>query len=324
MHQLMSASPSFHPNAFPSVEKASFSWSSIRTTARPGRQLRYTNYRICYRQFADNLRNTGILSQEKEHLLHALPLQTVTTDSGSEGSASPSSSVEYAGILEADQGARQSLLYTIGDWYARARNQYFLVTSKQVLEKLKTELQTAEKIQVLQEIKSSRWTIYGMHSWGRMQAWIKWPIAIFLPWFLFISAFYGTSVSMDLLPFWIIGPLMASIAVKAGIEMCASCRQWVAERKLKEGALQVIQGVRTGHFPLYLVEVANSRYVEVKLQITKRTSDLILFIRSGEIIVVLRQYMYTKLLERWELWADRLEDWRLVYLRLERTLKNIV
>eukprot|EP00250_Pteridium_aquilinum_P014935 c22290_g1_i1 orf=387-1343(+) len=318
----MSASASFHANAFPWAEKTSFGWNSVPATAWPGRQLRYRSYCMCYDRCLDNHRNTGTFSQRNERrLLHALPLQAVTTDNDSEGSGvSPSSSVEYAGIFQADQGSRQPFLYDFQSWYARAKNQDVRITCKQVLEKLNRELRMVDKNQVLQDVKSSRWLIHGMRSWSRMQPWIKWPITIFLPWFMLISTFYGISASMDLLPLWIVGPLMAGAAVKASMQMYESCRQWAADRKLSESALHVIEGVRTGQLPRYLVEVAGSRCAEVK----EKTAYTISFIKSGEIIVVLRQYMYRKFMEKWEAWVDKYEDWRLVYLRLQRTLKNIV
>lgn len=329
MDQVISAAVSSHPIAFSGSEKVPFSLSSIPATARPSRQLRYRSYRrLCCNGFPSNFRNDGILLWRNQHyLVHALPLQAVTTDNDSEGTTPTgpsSSSVEYAGIFQADQDARQSLLYYIRVWYTNARNQNVSVTINQVLERSKTELQSVDKRQILQQIKSSKLTTYGIHWWERTQEWIKWPVSIFVPWFLLISVFYGTSASMDLLPLWIIGPIIAGLAIKASMKLSASCRQWLADKKVKEGLSYVMEGVKTGQLLRHLVEVTGSKYQEVKLRVVKKRLDLVSFIQSGEIITVLRQYIDRKILELWEACIDKYEDLRLLYLYLERKLKNII
>lgn len=327
MDQVISAAISSHPIAFSGTEKVPFSLSTIPASVRPSRQLRYIRYqRLCCNGLPSNLRNTGIsLSRNQRYLVHALPLQAVTTDNDSEDGTSPgpSSSVEYAGIFQADKGARQSLLYYIQVWYTNARNQNVSVIIKQVLERSKTKLQAIDKRQVQQQIKNSKLTTSAIHQWERTQPWIKWPVAIFVPWFFLISVFYGISVSMDLLPLWTIGPIMACLAIKANLLLSARCKQWVADRKLKE-LLYVMEGVKTGQLPRLVVEAIGSRYKEVKLCVVKKKSDLVSFIQSREIIVILRQYADRKLRELWEACIDKYEDLWLLYLYLDRKLKNII
>eukprot|EP00250_Pteridium_aquilinum_P016532 c23144_g5_i1 orf=233-1219(-) len=328
MDQVMSVAISSHPIAISGVEKVPSGLSSIVANARPSRPLKYRSYqRLCCSGFPSNLRNNGLLLLRNPHcLINALPLQAVTTDNDSEGSTSPgpSSSVEYAGIFQADQGARQSLLYYIRVWYSTAKTQKVSQSIQQVLERSKTELQTVDKSQILQQIKSSKFATFGIHWWESSQPWIKWPIAIFAPWFLLVSVFYGASASMDLLPLWTIGPLFTALAIKASTHLSESYRQWVADKKLKEGLVSVTEGVVTGQLPRQLVEGAGSRFEEVKLRGIKKKEELESFFQTGEYKVFLREYADKKILELREACIDKYEDWRLVYLYMERKVKNII
>ncbi|KAI5070250.1 hypothetical protein GOP47_0014593 [Adiantum capillus-veneris] len=247
----------------------------------------------CYHSsFQGHHERIGILFQRKDHLCHALPLQTFTTGNDSEARPSQSLTSECEGKVGADRA--------------------------DVLVRFQQSLETLNK--VYQETKRSRWAIYGMNAWERTPPWIKLPTMIFLPWFLFISAFYGLSVSMDLLPLWIIGPLVVGLLVKVNMKMSAACQRWLAEKKLKETALLAIEGARTG----LLFEVAGTKIGEARLHIMEKTWKGVYFIRSGRFICVFKQYLHRKLIEQQERWIEKFQDWRLVYLRWERTLKNII
>lgn len=141
-----------------------------------------------------------------------------------------------------------------------------------------------------------------------------------IPWFLLVTVFYGTSASKDLLPLWTMGPLFASLAIKASIQLFESYGQWVTDTKLKE----FLMGVKTGQLPRQLVGMAGSRLEEVKLQGVKKKEEIESLFQSGQYKVVLREYADKKILELWEACIDKYEDWRLVYLYLERKIKNII
>ncbi|KAI5080684.1 hypothetical protein GOP47_0003867 [Adiantum capillus-veneris] len=325
MDQVMSAALSSHPIG---VEKAPSSSCSLLTIAKPSRPLKYKSYeRLCYSRFPITITSRSMVLLRNQHcLVHALPLQAVTTDNDSEGSTSPgpSSSVEYAGIFQPEQGAQRSLLYYVRVWYTNAKAQNVPVSIQQVLEKSKTELQTVDKSHILRQIKSSKLATFGIHWWESSQPWVKWPISIFIPWFFLVSLFYGLSASKDLLPLWVIGPLLTGLAVKASIQLSESYRQWLVDRKLADSISFVTEGIKTGQLPRQVVEALGSRFEEVKVQGGKKKEELGIFFQSGEYKRALRKYADTKLFELREAFIDKYEDWRLVYLYMERKMKNII
>ncbi|MCO5573813.1 hypothetical protein L7F22_027588 [Adiantum nelumboides] len=268
-----------------------------------------------------------LILQNQHCLVHALPLQAVTMDNDSEGSTSPgpSSSVEYAGIFQPDQGAQQSLLYSVRVWYTNAKRAQNVPESiQQGLEWSKTGLQTVVKSHILQQIKSSKLATFGFHWWESSQPWVKWPVSIFIPWFLLVSLSYGISASKDLLPLWVIGPLLTGLALKASIQLFESYRQWLVDSNLTQSITFVIEGVKTGELPRQVVEALASRFEEVRINGVKKKEELEIFFRSDEYKRSLRKHADKKLFEVQEAFIDKYEDWRLVYLYLERKMKNII
>jgi predicted membrane-bound mannosyltransferase len=145
-----------------------------------------------------------------------------------------------------------------------------------------------------------------------------------VPWFLIVSVIYGTSVSMDLIPLWIIGPIIVGLSIKAGIQISAVCRRKIADMRLEEHVINLIEGVKSGELPRRCIQGSLSKYEEVKIVVFTKKSDVASFIQNGEIMPVLRQYYSKKLEELAETWSDKYQDARLFYLYVERKLKNII
>ncbi|KAK9277935.1 hypothetical protein L1049_027492 [Liquidambar formosana] len=55
----------------------------------------------------------------------------------------------------------------------------------------------------------------------RLDATIKIPILIFIPWYLAVNVIYGTEVSKDLTPLWVFGPLIVALYIKMLRGLCA-------------------------------------------------------------------------------------------------------
>lgn len=49
--------------------------------------------------------------------------------------------------------------------------------------------------------------------WKNTALWCKLPVAVFVPLFLFLRLFYGPIVTWNLLPLWILGPLLFGLAI---------------------------------------------------------------------------------------------------------------
>ncbi|OMO67542.1 hypothetical protein COLO4_30099 [Corchorus olitorius] len=62
--------------------------------------------------------------------------------------------------------------------------------------------------------------IIGSHFWS-MDATIKVPLLMFVPWFLAVSVIYGAEVSKELTPLWVFGPLIVALYIKMLRGLCA-------------------------------------------------------------------------------------------------------
>ncbi|KAH7425914.1 hypothetical protein KP509_11G077100 [Ceratopteris richardii] len=264
--------------------------------------------------------------RNQQCMVHSLPLQAVTTDNDSDGStpSGPSSSVEYADVFQSERGAQWSLLYCVRVWYTNAKSQKVPTSIKHVLEKSKIDLRTVDRGLILQQIKSSKLMTIAIHPWENLQPWVKWPISIFAPWFLLVSLVYGTSASMDLLPLWIIGPLLTGLTMRSSLQLCESYKKWVVHRKMVEAFLYVRDGLMTGQLPRRTVEYLVTSLMELIAHSTRKKEECKEFFQSGRHLEVVRVFMNKKMLEVQEACIDKYEDWRLVYLYWERKLKNIV
>lgn len=84
--------------------------------------------------------------------------------------------------------------------------------------------------------------------------------------------------------------------------------------------MDVAEGLKTGQLPGQVMGMAGSRIEEIKLRGVKKKEEIETLFLRGQYKVIMREYADKKLFEL----QDKYEDWRLVYLRLERKLKNII
>ncbi|KAK6924822.1 hypothetical protein RJ641_009148 [Dillenia turbinata] len=81
------------------------------------------------------------------------------------------------------------------------------------------ELSSAEDGDPAQEKVEILKTVW-YHFW-RLDATIKLPLLLFVPWYLAVNVIYGTEVSKELTPLWIFGPLVVSLYIKMLRGICA-------------------------------------------------------------------------------------------------------
>ena len=129
---------------------------------------------------------------------------------------------------------------------------------------------------------------------------------------------------MDLLPLWIIGPVIAGLSIKAGIQISALIGRKLTDMKMKEHMINLIEGAKSGELSQRCIQGPRSKYEEVKILVLNKKSDLASLLQSGEIVTVLRQSYSKKLQNLGETWNDKYQDARLVYLYVERKLKNMI
>ncbi|XVE57174.1 hypothetical protein DITRI_Ditri04bG0070600 [Diplodiscus trichospermus] len=76
----------------------------------------------------------------------------------------------------------------------------------------KIDVQSNRKLEILKMVLSPFWDV---------DATIKVPLLIFIPWYLAVSLIYGAEVSKELTPLWVFGPLIVALYIKMLRGLCA-------------------------------------------------------------------------------------------------------
>ncbi|XP_043715185.1 uncharacterized protein LOC122663645 [Telopea speciosissima] len=79
-----------------------------------------------------------------------------------------------------------------------------------------SEHQSDDQKQVTVKIVKAAWCYF-----LGLDAMIKIPLLIFIPWYLAVNIVYGSSVSKELRPLWILGPLIMALYIKMLQGLCA-------------------------------------------------------------------------------------------------------
>jgi hypothetical protein len=208
-----------------------------------------------------------------------------------------------------------------------------------VLESAKLGYQDAqEKVknldakQLITDLKSSELSIHGARWWRETDPWIKWPIAIFVPFYLLVTICFGLSVSQDLLPLWILGPLSTGIIIR---QFCraAELSRIVAEKTASQRAqlsvttLALYKDAKDGTLPDKAKSLVESKVSELEETVTTKRSEISVYVSSGQAAASAKDFSINKAHEFGEYavdqYADYMEWWRPKGRALSRLLKKI-
>eukprot|EP00249_Psilotum_nudum_P021115 c27977_g1_i2 orf=497-1504(-) len=323
-----SACYSCHPVALIRVERLAYSAYRSSTKVKLSWQNKSRIYQhiSCHSLPCDWRGNGTFTSQKHCHLFHAFTLQAVTAENDFKSSDVPgSSSMESAYTWSGGEGSKQSLfqsLQFLQMWLRSITKDGIVDSVSKGLGETKGALLNLDAKQVDTVLKSRKLNSY-VAEWSRnTPPWIKWPFAIFVPWYFVVSMAYGFSVSSDLLPLWAFGPLGAAFAIKALLHLSAFCR-WLAmytvSTKPVAGFIQLYEVARSGQLP--------QRINGLGQLAEKKKSEVVLYVESGQLVADLKQLFGQKLLElrSWsvEKYEDTRQRLRLFWVTLSRTLQRI-
>ncbi|KAG0556523.1 hypothetical protein KC19_11G059700 [Ceratodon purpureus] len=276
--------------------------------------------------------------------LHALSLQMVTADHDSSGeqeiSAEPSteSAVEATDSslgLQGNEHLKQMLVDSLQGFQEGLKD----LRDRGVLESAKLGYQDAqEKVknldakQLITDLKSSSLSAHGSRWWRTSDPWIKWPLAIFVPFFLLVTLIFGMSVSQDLLPLWILGPLSTGLIIR---QCCraAELSRVVAEKTASQRAqlsattLALYKDAKDGTLPEKTKLLVGSKLAELEETVSTKRSEITVYVTSGQAAAGAKDFSMNKLNELGEhiveAYADYMEWWRPKGRALSRFLKKI-
>lgn len=170
--------------------------------------------------------------------------------------------------------------------------------------------------------------------WRRTDASLKWPVAIFLPLYLLVTLAFGPSVSSDLTPLWLIGPLLLSLSLLL-LSHLSSLSLALLQRTTERRQLalsyfrELLAYAKSGRLPedaQMLLVVAGmevrARGRRVLDSLERRKGELVVYVESGRMAEEVGNKVERWGVERWEELCDwtmergeDASDWMRVFKR---------
>lgn len=153
-----------------------------------------------------------------------------------------------------------------------------------------------------------------------------------VPFCLLVTIFFGLAVSQDLLPLWILGPLITGIVIR---QVCraAELSRVVAEKtadqraQLNAATLALYKDAKEGTLPEKAKLLAESTLSELGERISTKKSEITVYVSSGQAATGAKIFLVNKATDFGEYtaeqYADYMEWWRPKGRALSRWLKKI-
>jgi hypothetical protein len=153
-----------------------------------------------------------------------------------------------------------------------------------------------------------------------------------VPFYLLVTICFGLSVSQDLLPLWILGPLSTGIIIR---QFCraAELSRIVAEKTASQRAqlsattLALYKDAKEGTLPDKARVLVESKLAELEEKVTTKRSEITVYVSSGQAAASAKDFSVNKLHEFGDYavdqYADYMEWWRPKGRALSRMLKKI-
>lgn len=127
----------------------------------------------------------------------------------------------WQGMEGAEKSSPQSARGS--SWFTKLQKQNVIQLTKKILQKPQSRLKFLYKDQMIKQLQEAQLDNTILEFWKSSDVSIKWPLAVFFPCYFAITVFFGFRASNDLLPLWIIGPLMMGIFIKFSQIVYAHC-----------------------------------------------------------------------------------------------------
>ncbi|CAM6057964.1 unnamed protein product, partial [Sphagnum tenellum] len=233
------------------------------------------------------------------------------------------------------EGRKELLTVTwqgLQEGIADLRQHGILQTAKQGFQDARHRIQGLDATQLVTDFRSSPLCIQGARLWQNSDLWIKWPIVIFIPFYVLVMISFGPAVSQDLAPLWILGPL------GTGFVIWQCCQAVHAMHVLKEKTAhsrellkltssELYRDAQSGKLPERTRLFIDSKLQELKSAAISRRSAGVLYLRSGQAATDSKEVLVIKSTELWEYSVDKYADvtewWRPKGRTLGRFLKKI-
>jgi hypothetical protein len=205
-------------------------------------------------------------------------------------------------------------------------------TAKQGFQEAKDRIQSLDARHLSMDFRSSPLSMQGTRLWQKSDPWIKWPIVIFVPFYVLVLIIFGPAVSQDLAPLWILGPLGTGFVVWQCCQLVHAMHVLMektahSRELLKSTSVELYRVAKSGELSEMTRLFIDSKLQELKNAAISRRSAGVLYLKSGKAATDSQELLMLKSTEVWEYsvdkYADVMEWWRPKGRTLARFFKKI-
>ncbi|KAL2643131.1 hypothetical protein R1flu_010718 [Riccia fluitans] len=264
--------------------------------------------------------------------LQATSLQAITADDSSSGEAMGPSA--HALSLSPDEFKHFLVTFfsRLQDGLRQMKERGLLESTKQGFEEAFVKLKSVDGKRVFEEDLATKISAQGASTWQILKPWVKWPLAIFISIYLVVTAGFGPAVSRDLIPLWILGPLVTGAVIRsaywvADITRDAVLRSEPMRQALVLGVAQVFEDAKNGVLGEKLKHQVEEKRRELKELVTDRRAELVSYAQSGQAGNDFQKYMQLRFSDFYEWSVEKYEDfvdwWRPFMRAFTRLMKKL-
>lgn len=253
-------------------------------------------------------------SRSRSISLQTRALSAVTADSDSsngDGVGSSNHAMNLSSVWSSPDVLRPFMVSSLHGFQEglRSLKERGIQSSKEGIGQVYSRLTTADGKSLSVNDRWSGFVLQGTRTWQSQEPWTKWPIAIFAAAFLVVLVSCGLTVAQDLIPLWILGPLIAGSIIR-GAYLVADLTQrgFSSTQPFREavsrGALQVWEDAKKGELLDKIRATIERKHLELKQEAAKKRADLVLYVKSGEAATDFKALLL--------LVFSHLNDWRTV------------
>ncbi|BBN01019.1 hypothetical protein MPTK1_2g03960 [Marchantia polymorpha subsp. ruderalis] len=315
------------------VRKASFVQQfslprRVKSTRHLELKLRHISSSSCFYTSLGTFRSVN-----RPARLQATSLQAVTADSdsssgdvvGPSAQAMSLSSVELNHFLVA-------FLSRLQEGFRKMKERGLLQSTKQGFEEAFVKLKSGDGKLVLEEDLGSKISSQGAATWQALKPWVKWPLAIFVSVFMVVTAVFGTSVSRDLVPLWILGPLVTGTIIRTVYWVADATREAVvrsepSRQAFVQGVAQVVEDAKNGELVDKIKISMEEKNRELRELAATKRSEFVVYVQSGQAASDFKMYMQLRYSDFSDWSNERYEDfvdwWRPFLRAFIRLMKKL-
>ncbi|KAJ7529908.1 hypothetical protein O6H91_15G070800 [Diphasiastrum complanatum] len=225
----------------------------------------------------------------RTYTLKTVAFQAVAADHDSEGSDTAVPSAQGTNFMsdwQQTEKLRNFLISTsdgLQDFTRTLRKPGMSKLLEIFIQGLRSKLQGLKKESFLSVLQNSEIS----ERWQTTEPWIAWPVAIFATSYLMMTIIFGFGVTNELMPFWIMGPLMTGFLMKTTYDAINVTKE-IAEKSsgyqlvIREKCFQLYEDARTGNIPAKIATLGASKLEEFKMVMATKKKVMVLYVQSGQ------------------------------------------